>query len=245
MATSTALWRPGYWLVLFSAALGVLRCASSIGQIAESASSLVAATADDSVEDPTSTEGESAPPSTEATHHQENAVIRPVTEGQSALKAFVVAPDGNIITLVQLSAPSEDDDDLEAAILSADEQAKPARGKGPLKPACEVRIFSPDGEHKRIAAWRVGFLGQTLAVGPDNRLYIAGSGRVGRYSLEGQELLVADSPQTVLVGNDQGACAKGPQRKSKCSRRPESRPSPRYSSSATRWPPAWRKWRIN
>ena len=144
--------------------------------------------------------------------HFPSGIIRPAGDHGSSLKAFVVAPDGNIVALVDLgnvaAPPADEDEGAEVSAESASGVSSTAtttrRGKPPVA-TCEVRTFSAQGKHKQISAWPVSFRAQTMALGPDHCLYVAGSGRMGRYSLEGEELAIADSPQSALIEKDREA----------------------------------------
>ncbi len=136
---------------------------------------------------------------------RQSAIVSPATKPGDTLKSFVVAPDGNIIALVQQGDANTDSGSIAATIASY--FGKPKRdemtSKAPDRPTCEVRTFSPDG--KQIAAWPLGFEGQSMALGSDQCLYIAGAGRVARYSHEGKELAAGDSPQAALIEKDRDA----------------------------------------
>ncbi len=250
MATSTAFWRPGYGLLWLALLLASCETRSSVGQAlekrpipAEAPQRLVAVTADDSVEDPTSTEGESPPASTEATH-QQTAVIRPVTEGEvrQSLRrgpqrkhhhpgpARVLRRRTKTIWRSRLCRNP----------IRPGPPAARGRSSPPARSASSVPTTSTSGSPPGVSASSA-----RRSRGPRQSPLHRRLRRVGRDSLEGKELLVADSPQTVLVGKDQNALRKGPRRKSKCSGRPESKPSPRSSSSAMCWPRGSKKWEIN
>ena len=143
----------------------------------------------------------------QTTAYRQTGSIRAATEHHSALQSFVIAPDGRIVALVQLNVPGNEDEAAGFSLLSVfgASKGKKAQEEKPAVPACEVRVFSPDGKHERSAAWPVSFMAQTLGLGPDSRLYVAGSGRVARYSLDGSELAIADSPQVTLIEHDRDA----------------------------------------
>jgi len=52
--------------------------------------------------------------------------------------------------------------------------------------ASEVRVLSPDG--KQVESWTVPFHAQSLNVGPDGTVFVAGDGKVARFDRAGKEL---------------------------------------------------------
>ena len=66
-----------------------------------------------------------------------------------------------------------------------------------------MRIFDRQG--KQISEWPVEFMAEAMALAPDGHLYLAGSGRIARYDLDGQQLAIADTPQTALIEQDRDA----------------------------------------
>ena len=146
----------------------------------------------------------------QASTHKQVATISAASEAGSALKAFGLCPDGKILALVQVGLPraDDDDDDESPSLLSLifggkKKPADPPQAVEVPAPGARVRIFDTRG--KQVAQWPVDFMAEAMSLGPDGRLYLAGSGRIARYDLEGRQLAVADTPQTARIEQDREA----------------------------------------
>jgi hypothetical protein len=124
---------------------------------------------------------------TSATHEQV-AAIEVKGESGSTLQTLAATPDGKIIGLV---APAR-----YAAIGVNGQSASPS----------EVRIF--DGEGKELERWKLSFSGQSVGVGPDGTIFVAGDGRLAKYSAEGKLLAELEVPHLAELLKDQDALKK-------------------------------------
>jgi len=125
-------------------------------------------------------------PGTEASaSHEQVAAIEVKGEQGSTLQTLSATPDGKIVGLV---APAR-----HAAIGVA--------GKGPSP--SEIRLFSSKG--KETQRWSLAFTGQSVGVGPDGTIYVAGDGRLAKYSAEGKLLTEVEVPHLAEVLKDKDA----------------------------------------
>jgi sugar lactone lactonase YvrE len=109
---------------------------------------------------------------------------------------------------MQVGKGAGDDEDhfMSAPAAAAEEKPDAKKGaatSGAATSGAEVRTLDPAG--KQLGKWRVGFAAQTMSLGPDGSLYLAGSGRLARFSLEGKELSSAESPQSIAIEKDRDA----------------------------------------
>jgi hypothetical protein len=118
----------------------------------------------------------------EATHVQSKTVSVKGENG-TALQTLAATPDGKVVALVSMpryGAP--------VAAMSA---------------VAEVRVFNSDGVEE--TKWPLDFIGQSIGVGPDGAVYVAGDGQVARYSAAGKLLTKVEVPHIaeVLKNQDQ------------------------------------------
>ncbi len=116
----------------------------------------------------------------EATHAQSKTVSVKGENGTS-LQTLAATPDGKVVALVSRS-----------------------RYGGPIPgtpSVAEVRVFDSDGNEQ--AKWPLEFIAQSISVGPDGAVYVAGDGKVARYSAAGKLLAQADVPHIAEVLKDQ------------------------------------------
>ncbi len=89
--------------------------------------------------------------------------------GWLSLQTFCVDHEGHLIALLGTSRYAEE------------------KGKN-----SEVQILSPEGDV--LKEWKLSFSGQSINVGPDHLVYIAGDGKVAKYDNEGNELALVNLP---------------------------------------------------
>ena len=70
----------------------------------------------------------------------------------------------------------------------------------------EVRVLSPDG--KPVESWKVPFHAQSLNVGPDGTVFVAGDGKVARFDKAGKELGQVELPHIAELLKDQAGMRK-------------------------------------
>ena len=121
--------------------------------------------------------------------HRQASIIS--IERPARLKAFCLAPDGRVLAAVErvTGGNAMRDDVAELPGGEASAEADPQRGA--------VQVLTSDGTLQ--ATWPVDFLVQALTVGPDRRLYLAGSGVVAKWDLDGHELARIETPATKLI----------------------------------------------
>ena len=143
------------------------------------------------------------------THHQTALIpvnLKGTTKG--SLHTFCLASDGRVFAACSLngvidsSAESEVSSEFGSSDIPAEEPSInliSAEGAGPPTKG-DVRVFSPEG--KLLDVWTLAFAPEAIGVGSDGNLYVAGAGKLARYSLEGKLLNEAPGPQVApLVGN--------------------------------------------
>jgi hypothetical protein len=115
----------------------------------------------------------------EPTHVQSKTVsVR--GENGTALQTLAATPDGKVAALVSM----------------------PRYGGAAAKNAvAEVRILTADGAEE--AKWPLEFMAQSIGVGPEGSIYVAGDGQVARYSAAGKLLAKAEVPHIAEVLKDQ------------------------------------------
>ncbi|MGL4513406.1 MAG: hypothetical protein ACRCT8_09975 [Lacipirellulaceae bacterium] len=152
----------------------------------------------------------------EPTHHQ--VAILPVNvEGapKGSLHTFCLAPDGRILAACSLdgvvdsasqSEESSDEpatDEPELDLVSAEtpaDETEEANGSGSAPTKGDVRVLSPSGE--LLGVWSLGFAPEAINVGSDGKVYVAGAGKLARYTLDGELVNEADGPHVeALVSN--------------------------------------------
>lgn len=107
---------------------------------------------------------QAAPP--ESTHQLLKAV-KVSGERGATLQTLAATPEGNVVCLL---GPSR--------------YAPVGQSASPLSPKSEVRLFDRDG--KELRRWSVAFTGQSVAVGPGGEIFVAGDGRVAKFSADGK-----------------------------------------------------------
>lgn len=105
-----------------------------------------------------------APP--EATHQLFKAV-KVSGERGATLQTLAATSEGNVVCLI---GPSR--------------YAPVGQSESPTAPKSEVRMFDRDG--KELRRWSVAFTGQSVAVGPGGEIFVAGDGRVAKFSADGK-----------------------------------------------------------
>jgi hypothetical protein len=116
----------------------------------------------------------------EATHVQAKTVSIKGENG-TALQTLAATPDGKVVALV-----------------SVPRYGSPAATKNAV---AEVRVCNADGVEE--AKWPLDFIGQSIGVGPDGAIYVAGDGQVARYSAAGKLLAKAEVPHIAEVLKNQ------------------------------------------
>lgn len=100
------------------------------------------------------------------------------TVGWLSLQTFCVNHEGQLVALLGTSR-------------YANEKSKPS----------EVQILSPQGAV--IKEWKLSFSAQSINIGPDHLIYVAGDGKVAKYDNEGKELALMSLPHIdEMVGNN-------------------------------------------
>jgi hypothetical protein len=99
-------------------------------------------------------------------------------ENGTGLQTLTVTPAGDVIGLV----------------------APPRYGATVKDATSEVRIYSADGVEKK--KWKLKFKGQSVAAGPDGRIYVAGDGRIARFDVEGALLGEIEVPHIAELLKD-------------------------------------------
>jgi len=115
-----------------------------------------------------------------AATHEQTKTVSVKGENGTALQTLAATSDGKVVALVSLSRYNA------AAAKSA---------------VAEVRVFNADGEEE--SKWPLDFIGQSIGVGPDGAVYVAGDGQVARYSAAGKLLAKAEVPHLAEVLKDQ------------------------------------------
>jgi hypothetical protein len=111
--------------------------------------------------------------SADATHVFKKGVVVKSSDGRMSILSFCLNKEGQIVALIGA-----------------------ASGYGPrsetAKPESGVKILSKEGEPVRD--WKVDFVAQSINVGPDGSVYVAGSGTVARFSPDGKLLKKLELP---------------------------------------------------
>lgn len=118
----------------------------------------------------------------EATHEQLKTVS---IKGESGgkLQTLSITPDGTIIALV---------------------------GPGRVAPIGKTATASPseicllDADGSEVKRWTIPFTGHSVASGPDGLIYVAGDGRLAKYTIEGELQAEAEVPHLVEALKDEG-----------------------------------------
>lgn len=118
----------------------------------------------------------------DGTHEQTSDIKLQSTDGKMRLQTMSVDAKGRVLGLV----------------------APPKTFGAPIKNATsEVHVVNPDG--KTVGVWTVKFHANSLNAGPDGTVYVAGDGRVAKFSPEGKELGVVELPHIKeLLANKEG-----------------------------------------
>ncbi|MFO0811369.1 MAG: hypothetical protein U0746_22295 [Gemmataceae bacterium] len=82
-----------------------------------------------------------------------------------------------------------DGDDRVIALVAPDRYGA-VNGSRPT--SCEVHIYTASGEKQR--SWDVPFVGQSINVGPDGSIYVAGEGRIAKFDKAGKKLANVELP---------------------------------------------------
>jgi hypothetical protein len=116
----------------------------------------------------------------EAATHVQTKTVSVKGENGTSLQTLAATPDGKVVALVSLSR-----------------YGAPATAKS----VAEVRVFNEDGSEQ--TKWPLDFIGQSIGVGPDGAVYVAGDGQVARYSAAGKQLAKLEVPHLAEVLKDQ------------------------------------------
>lgn len=116
-----------------------------------------------------------------AASHEELTAVKVEGEGGARLQTLSVTPDGKIVGLV---APA---------------RYAPIGEKGVATPS-EVHLF--DAEGKELTKWTLPFTAQSVGVGPDGVIYVAGDGQLARYAADGKLLAQVEVPHLAEVLKD-------------------------------------------
>lgn len=143
------------------------------------------------------------------THHQV-ALIPVNLEGvaKGSLHTFCLAPDGRVLAACSLDGVIDSGGESDGVITDAvmtdggvefDAAALTNQSAGPPTSG-DVRVFSPEGE--LLDVWTLAFAPEAIGIGSDGKVYVAGAGKLARYSLDGKLVNEAPGPQVApLVGN--------------------------------------------
>jgi hypothetical protein len=144
------------------------------------------------------------------THHQV-ALIPVNLEGvaKGSLHTFCLAPDGRVLAACSLDGVIDSGSELGGVITNAvmtdgsvefDAAAAVTNQIASPPTTGDVRVFSPEG--KLLDVWTLAFAPEAIGIGSDGKVYVAGAGKLARYSLDGKLLNEAPGPQVApLVGN--------------------------------------------
>ncbi len=126
------------------------------------------------------TKAEDVAVSHQATHVQ-TGIIDLATPGVPCqVNTFCLDPQGRVLVAVGGSSVSVQVVDGERAT-----EAQEVAG--------EIHVYSQDGE--RLATWPLSFVPQSLNVGPDGSVYVAGVGQMARLSEDGEIVAQGTTPQ--------------------------------------------------
>jgi hypothetical protein len=107
----------------------------------------------------------------DGTHQQSSDIKLQSTDGKMRLQTMSVDAKGRVLGLV----------------------APPKTFGAPVKDAAsEVHVVNPDG--KTVGVWTVKFHANSINAGPDGTVYVAGDGRVAKFSPDGKDLGVVELP---------------------------------------------------
>lgn len=125
------------------------------------------------------------------THEKAGEIKVESTDGKMRLQTLTADQKGNVLGLV--SAPRFSD---------------PSQ-----KINAEVHVFNADG--KKVRDFKVGFNGQSLNVGLDGTVYVAGDGKVAKFSAEGKSLGTVELPHIAEMLKDDSSMKKDAEAKIK------------------------------
>ena len=142
-----------------------------------------------------------------ATHGQ-SSIIKLDRPQDMKLEDFCLSPSGEVVALAvnrRIRAAEEAADAAEgepaASILEADEASKAKKKKNDAAtPSGQIQIFDRDG--KLLRKWDVPFHGQAINNAPDGTIYVAGDGRLAKYSSTGQLIAEAGAPHVTALKQD-------------------------------------------
>jgi len=129
-----------------------------------------------------------APAPPESTH-QVSKTVKVTGERGATLQTLAATPDGHVVCLL---GPSR------YAVVGAPGST--------TAPQSEIRLFDREGQEVR--RWPVTFTGQSLAVGPTGDIFVAGDGRVARYSADGKLDVEVEVPHIIQLLKDNAALEK-------------------------------------
>ena len=114
----------------------------------------------------------------ETTHQQVKEIaVKGASPGVS-LQTLCLNGDGDIVALV---APGR-------------------YGVKPKSPVSEVQVYSPNGT--MVRQWKVNFLAQSINSGPAGTVFIAGDGRIAKFTKSGKTIAEVELPQVAALLKD-------------------------------------------
>ena len=121
----------------------------------------------------------------DGTHEQTSDIKLQSTDGKMRLQTMSVDAKGRILGLV----------------------APPKTFGAPVKDAVsEVHVVNPDG--KTVAVWKVKYHANSINAGPDGTIYVAGDGKVAKFSPDGKELGIIELPHIKEMLSDNAGLRK-------------------------------------
>ena len=137
--------------------------------------------ADEPAENPAAEEATIKADAAASASHEELTAIKVEGEGGATLQTLSATPDGKIVGLV---APA---------------RYAPIGEKGKKTPSA-IHLF--DAEGKELTKWTLPFTAQSVGVGPDGVIYVAGDGNLARYAADGKLLGQVEVPHLAEVLKD-------------------------------------------
>lgn len=118
-----------------------------------------------------------------ATHRQSHQVVmRGLSYKTLTLKTFCLLPEGQIVGAL---GPA---------------QNYGIGGKTGTRHVGEIQIVTPDGQ--KVRDWTIPFEPQAINCSPDGTIFVAGDGKLAKYTPEGQEIAVIEAPHLAALLGD-------------------------------------------